>query len=146
MSLSAAAKRKHREDDDVDQTYDEKHQSRADAGPTQQKRQKRTYKTRVSANDGANDLTQKHGGLTRSPSGGLFPTTNPDPFFARTIQPWEKPGPGMLSEIDMCTWQRRPGNTVPLATELALLRGEIFSIGVSPWIDPDYAEKKKKKL
>lgn len=146
VSLSTATKRKDREHDDIDQTYDEKHQSRAVAGGTQQKRQKRTYKTQVSANDVAKDLTQKYAGITHSPSRGLFPTTNPDPFFARTIQPWEKPGPGMLSEIDMCTWQRRPGNTIPIATELALLRGEIFSIGKSRWIDPDYEEKKKKKL
>jgi len=146
MSLSAAAKRKHREDDYLDQTCNETSQPRADAGRTQEKRQKRTYKPQVSARDVAKSSAHKHAGQPHSSSGGLFPTTNPDPFFERTIQPWEKPGPGLLSEIDMCTWQRRPGNTIPLATELALLRGEIFSIGKSRWADPDYEEKKKKKL
>jgi len=76
----------------------------------------------------------------------MFLTTNPHPFFARTMPPWQAPAPGWLREIDLCRCKKRPGNTIPLATELALLRGEIFSIGKSRWVDPDYEKKEKKKM
>jgi len=142
MSLAMAAKRKHREDHDVEQTYDAEHRAPVDGGRTQQKRQKRTYET---ANDVAKRTAHKPAGLRHSSSDRMFPTTNPHPDFARTMQPWDRPGPGMLSEIDMCTWQRREGNTIPLATELALLRGEIISVWKSRGDDPEVEAEKNKK-
>lgn len=142
MSLATAAKRKHREDDNVEQTYDVEHHAPADGGRTLQKRQKRTHET---ANDVAKRTAHKHAGPRHSSSDPMFPTTNPHPDFARTMQPWDRPGPGMLSEIDMCTWQRREGNTIPLATELALLRGEIISVWKSRGDDPEVEAEKKKK-
>lgn len=101
-------------------------------GRQEQKRQKRTPVAKAPVEKKAKiepfDRFAEMKKVAAVAPGGHYPRTNPHPRFERPCEPWERPAPGMITEMDELFWQKQPGNTIPLATELAIQRGEIFSI------------------
>lgn len=123
-NLQAAKRKRAAEDEEEELDPTEGHQ--------EQKRQKRApvAKARVvkKAKKEPFDRFAEMKKVAAASPGGLYPRINPHPRFERPREPWESPAPGMMTEMDELFWQKQPGNTIPLAMELAIQRGEIFTI------------------
>lgn len=138
----ASAKRKRNDDDDDEARHsdnDGQHSSEKTECP-QQKRAKRAPKKATMPANNVSESTPKPTGQDWRT---MFPQINEHPRFKREVDPRSRPGPGMMSEIDMCWQYKQPGATISLNTELALLRGEIMSARNDEQ-EGYYAEKKER--